>query len=588
MKPFRFSFSTKESALHSVAIVDGVPELRFYAFPNLPATSEQDIAAAIRMALENKRPEFYYIPFPPNHPFVGRQYKSYSPQWLRATSVGDLLSKVDWNMKCINIGAKSDAENLKLWARHKTSQLKGLPTMLDFRREKSSGSIVMSVESAEVHECENELVFTKEPKMRIDDDASPTNTKYLTENFQSIAYHDEPLFLKMQELVKFTLAAEWLNKKGVVLCPEWIMDSTTKQACGLKDAYNQESHNILPLPPINRVIRPSSDVTVRTFEAEHWKWLSKHGIQSCYGYDDSYERLICKEDGTVVLKQNCMRIVVVSNGQPLPIMLGIPLPPNVTPEPKQLLHLIREQLPLPQSSQQTITGRLGSMYLQISETKNVCENGVELDIIESIHLSPGTPPLLKNTTTIRASVHDYNMLYKGINPRSQIGRSKNGEAIIPNVKSWSELHSESVPWPQIWKVPFEGIGIPAASGGISTRKIPVIQSENIPDAVRCRQTVPVRAQANVQSPTSRLCSSNRSRETIPSEVAGVLSPNVSICSSDSGRESISSVVSNEQTVPAQVQPIPLPANVTDVLSPDSSVCSSDSGIFSGSSSVSGD
>ena len=113
MKPFRFSFSTKESALHSVAIVDGVPELRFYAFPNLPATSEQDIAAAIRIALENKRPEFYYIPFPPNHPFVGRQYKSYSPQWLRATSVGDLLSKVDWNMKCINIGAKSDAENLK-------------------------------------------------------------------------------------------------------------------------------------------------------------------------------------------------------------------------------------------------------------------------------------------------------------------------------------------------------------------------------------------------------------------------------------------------------------------------------------------
>ena len=200
MKPFRFSFSTKESALHSVAIVDGVPELRFYAFPNLPATSEQDIAAAIRMALENKRPEFYYIPFPPNHPFVGRQYKSYSPKWLRATSVGDLLSKVDWNMKCINIGAKSDAENLKFWARHKTSQLKGLPTMLDFRREKPSGSIVMSVESAEVHECENELVFTKEPKMRIDDDASPTNTKYLTENFQSIAYHDEPLFLKMQEL----------------------------------------------------------------------------------------------------------------------------------------------------------------------------------------------------------------------------------------------------------------------------------------------------------------------------------------------------------------------------------------------------
>ena len=446
------------------------------------------------MTLENKRPEFYYIPFPPNHPFFGRQYKSYSPRWLRATSVGDLLSDVDWNMKCINIGAKSDAEKSKFWARHITSQLNGLPTMLDFRREKPSGSIIMSVESAEVQECENELVFTKEPKMRIDVDASPTTTKYLTENFQSIAYHDEPLFLKMQEVVKFILAAEWLNKKGIVFCPKWIKKNTTRQARGLKVANNQDSHNIIPLPPIDRVIRPSSDVTVKTFEAEHWRWLSRHGVQSCYGYDDGYERLICKEDGTVVLQQKCMRIVVVTNGQPQPVMLGIPLPPNVTPKPKQLLHLIRKQFPLPQSFQQTITERLGPMTLKVSEVKNIKENGVQLDITQSIHLSPDTPPLFNNTTTIRASVHDFNMLYKGMDPRSQIGRSKSGEAIIPDEESWSELYSGSVPWPKIWKVPFEGIGIPAASGGISTRNIPVIQSEAIPSAVRGRETVSVHAQ----------------------------------------------------------------------------------------------
>jgi len=130
---------------------------------------------------------------------------------------------------------------------------------------------------------------------------------------------------------------------------------------------------------------------------------------------------------------------VVENGKPLPITLGIPLPPNVTTEPKQLLNFIRKQFPLSQSSQQTITGILGPLSLQISVTKNVSENGVELDITESIHLSPDTPPLLQNTTTIRASVHDFNMLYKAMNPRSQIGRSRSGEAIIPNIKSWSEL-----------------------------------------------------------------------------------------------------------------------------------------------------
>ena len=134
------------------------------------------------------------------------------------------------------------------------------------------------------------------------------------------------------------------------------------------------------------------------------------------------------------------------------------------------------------------------MSLKISEVKNIKKNGVEVDITRSIHLSPDTPPLLKDTTTIRASVHDFNMLYKGIDPRTQIGRSKSGEAIIPDEEPWSELYFGTVPWPQIWKVPFEGIGIPAASGGISTRNIPVIQSEAIPSAVRGRETVSVHAQ----------------------------------------------------------------------------------------------
>ena len=49
--------------------------------------------------------------------------------------------------------------------------------------------------------------------------------------YPSIAYHDEPLFLKMQELIKLILAAEWLmDEKAVKISREWMMRySTPKQ-----------------------------------------------------------------------------------------------------------------------------------------------------------------------------------------------------------------------------------------------------------------------------------------------------------------------------------------------------------------------
>ena len=37
-----------------------------------------------------------------------------------------------------------------------------------------------------------------------------------------------------------------------------------------------------------------------------------------------------------------------------------------------------------------------------------------------------------------------------------------------------ELHSElTVPWSQIWQEPYIGVGVPSASGGVSTSHIPV-------------------------------------------------------------------------------------------------------------------
>ena len=47
----------------------------------------------------------------------------------------------------------------------------------------------------------------------VDPEFNSEYSKYITDIFDSVAYHDEPLFLKVQEIVKLVLAVEWLNEK---------------------------------------------------------------------------------------------------------------------------------------------------------------------------------------------------------------------------------------------------------------------------------------------------------------------------------------------------------------------------------------
>ena len=70
-------------------------------------------------------------------------------------------------------------------------------------------------ESAKVQKDENEMVFPEEPKMKIIADTNLLYSKYVSEIYPGVAYHDEPRFLKIQELIKLILAAEWLTEKGV-------------------------------------------------------------------------------------------------------------------------------------------------------------------------------------------------------------------------------------------------------------------------------------------------------------------------------------------------------------------------------------
>ena len=250
-------------ALREVAVdSDGVPLFRLEAAsPNTPAITEEDIAVLARLAEEGKRPEFYFKRIPPWHPFHGRQYKYYSPLWLRGTSVGEILYRADWEMKCLHIGAKSNDSKSAFWAREKTSNLEGLATRFDFPEDNPPGSIIMSCKSVKVQEGESELVFPDEPQMEIKDASNSGYSKYITDIYDAVAYYDEPDFLKIREIVKLILALEWLKKKGVKLSRKWMMNCTRKP---------RKPSKAISIQRVPEVVNSKSQIDVQEhFQSKH-------------------------------------------------------------------------------------------------------------------------------------------------------------------------------------------------------------------------------------------------------------------------------------------------------------------------------
>ena len=230
---FRFKLPREDLSLRAVDIIDGVPKFRFTAALKVPTITEEDVATCVRLCLDNKRPGFFYRGFVPGHPFSNsmRLFKDYEPMYLRHTSVGELLAEVDWIMKCLHVGVRSDEkkETFQSWA--KDSNLEGLATRADFPEDFPGASVIMKCKSVNIDKSENELFFTGEPKMRIDcvvDGHNSSYSNYITDIFDSVAYYDEPRFLKMKEIVKLVLAVEWLKEKGVGFSRTWINKLTDK------------------------------------------------------------------------------------------------------------------------------------------------------------------------------------------------------------------------------------------------------------------------------------------------------------------------------------------------------------------------
>ena len=515
---FRFKLPATGLALRSVAVVDGVAELRFDASPKVPTITEEDVATAFRLASESKRPEFFYIAIPPWHPFFGRQFKYYSPTWLRGTSVGELLAEADWNMKCLHVGVQSNETKSKFWSWQKKSNLEGLATSLDFPKDNPPGSVMMSCESAKVRQNENEMFFPEEPKMKIVDDSRPLYTKYITEIYPSIAYHDEPLFLKMQELIKLILATEWFIKKGVNISRKWMMECTTRPnqktsraaieegGCTFNQSEAKEPPRAMIPPQPLQVKRPTSDVTVKTREAERQQLLAKQGIRWWYGWIDhgGKEMIMFDEDGVQCQRQPSLKLVIKEEtdavGQPSFKVTGwesFPLPPdNLTPESPDTSRVsgVIKQPPTPQNTHQEIISRLGRMSVDVTVDKSSnIKDSTELKMTKTLQLSPPTQakPLVKQTMTMKAAVDDYDMLYGHMDPNQPIRPEIPGQcdAVVPSVQSWSELFRETVPWPYVLQAPYVGVGQPIAGGGVSTRNIPIKEEPLVKNEVTTSETL---------------------------------------------------------------------------------------------------
>ena len=484
-------------ALKSVSISDGIPKVSFIASLKVCTITEEDFATVCRLVSEGKRPEFYFYGFPAGHPFAGRQYNGYRPTWLRGTSVGNLLFKADWKMKCLHVGARTDENGSSFYSWKSSSNLQGLATWPDFPKDaKPIGhSIIMSCESVKVCREDDSLEFLEDPIVTITDQSNSLYSKYISEIFPNIAYHDEKLFLKIQELSKLILACEWLIKeKGVKFSQRWMSEHTTRPKQDSSQAVKQKNSSIPSslvskkppydmIPKPTAVQRPSDDVTVMTWEAEQYRCLSKSGIKYYYGFCDGGELVLFTEDGKPFYQEKFVRCVVEQSTSlgnkkigEVKLMVNIPssevcavassIAASDCDDPFYTLQNYTEEVMTP----------LGPMTLCVETDEIPTINGAQIERTTTLYPHP---PLvsepMKETMIIKTSVNNYDMLYSNFAPPNiPVGRD-----VSPDVETWSELYAESVPWPRSFQMPYTGVGEPAPSGGVSTRNLTEVQTSTV-------------------------------------------------------------------------------------------------------------
>ena len=353
-------------------------------------------------------------------------------------------------MKCLALGTRTNEEKtvFKSWSR--SSKLKGLARSDDFPFEKKESSIIMSCDYATVKKGDNQIMFPECPKMKIKDGCSPLYSEYITENLPSVAYHDEPRFLKMQELIKLILAVEWLYKeKGVRASEKWMMKHTSSKPVGgldLDDTRKMPPKRMIPQPPVFKP--PSDDVTVKIWEIERCRTVAKRLTEERYGYyDSSTETMITfREDGMLCPPQK-----------------GIEFhSPEIEAQfvtTDMLLEL------LPKNLHHEITAATAMVV-----DAHTGERRITTKSCPSLSLT-----LQKVSTIVAATASE---LFTNQDPINPLMEADIFETIHPDVESF--ISEATVPIPYLWLTSSHEIGQPAAWGGVawggvSTRDIKVVE-----------------------------------------------------------------------------------------------------------------
>lgn len=221
------------------------------ATEDLTTPSTEDFAVALRLAIENTRPKFEFIPIQRGHPFEGRHYNRYSPSWLKQTAWGDVMFEADVDMKRLSHCMRREGDSY-LSSESIYPRLKG-PEKFPCNYSGSS-PIYLTCKSVKVCTRRRSCFFMGEPDMQITLDRSPDYSNYMSSLYPVFAREDAPSFLRVQELPKLICAAEWLLDQGIEIDEEWIKEKTQPLAasnCGdvvaPKQEFNAQEINVTEL-----------------------------------------------------------------------------------------------------------------------------------------------------------------------------------------------------------------------------------------------------------------------------------------------------------------------------------------------------
>eukprot|EP00118_Oscarella_pearsei_P004750 m.20749 g.20749 ORF g.20749 m.20749 type:complete len:603 (+) comp28075_c0_seq2:217-2025(+) len=219
------------------------PKLRFEdaRLETMESPKMEEFAAAVRLVyLDQARPEFCFRMISNLfHPFAGRHYCHYSPEWMRGTSLGKLMIEADIWMKLLAHNTKPSEEGGFIPWNKNTTMWGGLKSPLDMESEMPAGSIFLVCKKVSITSNDDHLRFPLLPEMAIQDDTSSQRSEYFASIYDDIVFDGAPILERIREVPKMIMVAEWLRNMGVEVDEQWLFDSTQPDDSCIPQTYQK-------------------------------------------------------------------------------------------------------------------------------------------------------------------------------------------------------------------------------------------------------------------------------------------------------------------------------------------------------------